>query len=318
MREFLARVPLPICGLMLGSASLGNLLKTADLNVGWLVFQGLAILLWLLVTAKLILAPQSVLGALKDPVVTSVAPNYTMATMLICGFMLAVGVPKAQVTWAWWLAVVLHFAIMGYFIWQHLLRPKKQLAMVMPSWFVLFVGIGVIAMTAPQFAPWLGWPVLVLSLVLYAGVFPVVMVRLARLPLAQPALPLTTIVAAPASLCLAALLGVVAHPQFFWATALMVFAQLLLLGTLATVWRYVRLPFAPSIGAFTFPLAISAVALTRYNAAFHWGQAVLMPLQWLEWGLTFGVVVWVAGRYGRFLVTLFRENALSAVTAKED
>ncbi|WP_461213440.1 TDT family transporter [Lacticaseibacillus sp. GG6-2] len=305
MQTFLARLPLPISGLMLGLASLGNIYHTVAWQGGWLLCQGLAMGLWLLVMAKFVVAPGSVKTALEDPVVTSVLPNLTMATMLICTCLQALGLPAQLVTGLWWVAVVGHLAIMVYFGWHHLLKAPKRLAMVMPSWFVTFVGIGVIAVTAPQFAPALGVPMVIASLMTYALVFPIVMVRLVKVPLPTPAKPLVTIVCAPASLCLAAYLSVVADPNPIVAGGLLLFSQALYLGTLIAIRHTLRLPFAPSIAAFTFPVAITATAITKYNAVLlpsRWPGALLMGAQWLEWGVVTLMVATVFGRYAAFLL----------------
>ncbi|WP_125705020.1 TDT family transporter [Lacticaseibacillus daqingensis] len=302
MKIFLTRLPLPVCGLMLGLASLGSLNGALGLTPLWALCEGVALGLWGLVILKCLLVPRSALAALADPVVTSILPNLTMATMILAVFFTQLGVPLPVTTGLWWLAVIGHYAIMGGFFWRHLWRAPKRLAMVMPSWFVTFVGIGVIPVTCAPFAPALGPATTWLALVLYAGVFPVVIWRLIRLPLPTPALPLTTILAAPASLCLAAYLTVTPQPNAVFAGGLFAFCQLLYVIALIRVVPYFAHDFVPSMGAFTFPLAITATAIAKYTAVFAPTQPVLQAVKWLEWTVITAVVLMVTVRYTRFLI----------------
>ncbi|WP_225047502.1 TDT family transporter [Lacticaseibacillus kribbianus] len=308
--KFLTRLPLPVCGLMLGLASWGSLNASLGLVVLGSSCLWLALGLWVLVVLKFLLVPRVAFAGFADPVITSVLPNLTMATMLLAVFATGLGVPLAVTRAAWWVAVGAHYAIMATFVWRHLLRAPKKLAMVMPSWFVTFVGIGVIPVTCGGFAPWLGPATSWLALVLYALVFPWVIARLIRLPLPVSALPLTTILAAPASLCLAAYLTVTPRPNAAFATALFVFCQVLYAVALRLAVPYVRHAFVPSMGAFTFPLAITATAITKYVAALTQHSAALTALQWAEWAVAGAAVLMVLVRYAWFMTKDWRQSAV--------
>lgn len=190
MRRFFTQLPLPICGLMLGSATLGNLFKNSGLPQLWVACGILCLTILTLVLIKYLVAWPSAMAPTQDPVVMSVLPNLTMSMLLLSGYLVGWGAPKALMTVIWWFAVILQFIMVGYFCWHHIIKAEKKLSMVMPSWFVTFVGIGVIPVTTSTFAPWLGMPMVWLSLISYACVFPFVMYRLVKLPLAQPAKPL--------------------------------------------------------------------------------------------------------------------------------
>ncbi|WP_179394130.1 TDT family transporter [Lacticaseibacillus absianus] len=301
MKTFLTRLPLPVCGLMLGLASLGRLNASLAMPAGDWLCSGLALLLWVMILLKLVLAPRSFVAGLADPVITSVMPNLTMATMLLAVCGQTYGLPHPIALALWLTAVVGHYAIMGVFLVRHLWLAPKHLAMVMPSWFVAFVGIGVIPLTCGPFAPQVGLPTTWLALGLYAGVFPLVLWRMLRVPLPVAAQPLTTIIAAPASLCLAAYLTVATPPNAQLATGLFWFCQLLYLVALVWVLPYFTHAFVPSMGAFTFPLAITATAITKYTALFGAHSAILHALQWSEWAVICVVDAAVAVRYARFI-----------------
>ena len=80
--NFLKRVPLPLSGVALGFAALGNLLAAYNMSFkiicGILAFVGL-----LLVAGKYLSNPQVFATDMKNPVIASVSGTYTMALMLL-------------------------------------------------------------------------------------------------------------------------------------------------------------------------------------------------------------------------------------------
>ncbi|NOS34868.1 tellurium resistance protein, partial [Acinetobacter baumannii] len=82
------------------------------------------------------------------------------------------------------------------------------------------------------------------------------------------------------------------------------FAQCLYFLTLFSIRQYTRLSFYPSFAAFTFPLVISATALTRFIAIFASKGLVhnlLSVLQWGEWLVASLMLIFVTGHYLNFL-----------------
>lgn len=305
MRSFLTKVPLPMAGLTLGLASLGNLYKGAQWQVLGNICGGLALALFALIVGKFVLTPRHALANLaNDPIVASVAPTISMTLMILCTYFTAWGLPLPVVRGLWVGAVALHFALMIFFVIRHLLPQEKQWHMVYPSWFVTFVGLGVMPVTSGQFFPNWGVPLFWVTFALYVAVFPVVIHRVRTVPLPEAAQPLLTIVAAPASLCLTGYLAAEPRPNFIFATALVLFAQTLYWLTLAKVHQYTRLSFYPSFAAFTFPLVISATALTRYVTLLTAWPALATfghVLQGLEWLIASFMLVFVTGHYLNFL-----------------
>ncbi|MGF2385046.1 TDT family transporter [Lentilactobacillus otakiensis] len=322
MKLFLKKLPLPICGLILGIVSLGNLFKTIGLPIIGNAFGILSVALILLVIAKIGVHFKLSLNDLNDPIIASVAPTFTMSLMIISTFLKSWGIPVLPIT-VWTFAVILQFVIMGYFIYRHLLRPTVELDHVYPSWFVLFVGIGVIPVTANNFIPAVGTPVFWLSLGLYAILLPVVCIRLLRREfMFEATLPLLTIMAAPASLCLTGYLSMNANPSWGFSLAMVLLAQALYWGTLSKIFKYVRLSFYPSFGAFTFPLVISATALNLFNNSFHMANglnSIIGMVANLEITIATFMVVFVVIKYGQFLVKLASQaTETKKVTVSED
>ncbi|AQW21134.1 C4-dicarboxylate ABC transporter [Lentilactobacillus curieae] len=309
MKTLFRQVPLPICGLILGIASLGNLFKALGLNVVANGFGIISSVLMLLVLCKIVTDFKHTIMDIKDPIIASVAPTFTMALMIIATFIKAWGAPSlAAVIWV--AAVILQFVIIGAFFYFHMLVPSVGLENVYPSWFVTFVGIGVIPVTAPNFIVQLGTPVLWLSLLLYAVLLPIVCVRLLRRELPfEATLPLLTIMAAPASLCLTGYLSMTSHPSWGFSLFMLILAQTLYWGTLAKIVKYVRLSFYPSFAAFTFPLVISATALNLFNKTFVLTNnlnQILNGLVYVELVIATSMVLFVLVRYVAFLAKKFQ------------
>ncbi|GEL14033.1 hypothetical protein FC15_GL000203 [Lapidilactobacillus concavus DSM 17758] len=83
MKKVIRNIPIPICGLILGPVSIGNLFKTfGKLPVAYLFgFMGMALML--ILCGKLVRHPRQIIEELKSPVVASVAPTFSMSWMVI-------------------------------------------------------------------------------------------------------------------------------------------------------------------------------------------------------------------------------------------
>ena len=93
MRSFLKRVPLPMAGLTLGLASLGNLYKLAGWQLVGNLTGGLAALLFGLILLKICLTPLHAAKSLQDPIIASVSPTFSMTLMILCTYLTAWGMP---------------------------------------------------------------------------------------------------------------------------------------------------------------------------------------------------------------------------------
>ncbi|MCT3398450.1 TDT family transporter [Lentilactobacillus hilgardii] len=311
MRLFLKKLPLPICGLILGIVSLGNLFKAIGLTLIGNLWGIIGLGLILLVIAKIVIHFKHSFADLQDPVIASVAPTFTMSLMILSTFLKSWQLPMMPMV-IWVFAVCLQFLIMGYFVYSHLLKPSVHLDNVYPSWFVTFVGIGVIPVTAPNFIPAIGTPILWLSLGLYAILLPIVCIRLLRRELMfEATLPLLAIMAAPASLCLTGYLNMSPAPSWLFSLIMVLLAQTLYWGTFVKIIKYVRLSFYPSFGAFTFPLVISATALNLWHHTFHlvnWLSNLVGIIANVEITIATCMVIFVLVRYGIFLVQLAEQS----------
>ncbi|GKT02836.1 TDT family transporter [Furfurilactobacillus entadae] len=308
MLTLLKNIPMAMCGLILGLVSLGNLLVNLGAVVVGNVVGIIGMLLMMIVLMKVILTFTSVQDELMNPFTAGTLPTFTMALMIIAVFWARWGWSTVGLS-LWWLALITHVILMIAFCYVHFMAHRISATDIYPSWFVMFVGIGVIPVTATPFSPATGRLFLVLALGLYAIVFPIVMWRLFwHRRLAENALPYLMIIAAPASLCLTGYLNMTPTLNVAVAVGLALFAQALYVITvgfmvrLYVIGQHSLIRFYPSFAALTFPLVISATGfltlLKRLGVTGQWWNIAAN----VELGVAFIMVMFVLGHYLRFLV----------------
>ena len=325
MLETLRKVPMAICGLILGIASMGNLFVSENAMAFSNVWGVVAMILIIPVLLKLFFTGDSVWQELNNPMSAATMPTFTMALMVIATFWGRWGFHTLGLI-LWCAAIALHLFITGAFIYLHLLKPEVGIQHVYPSWFVTFVGIGVVPVTAGQFIPSLGRILLYVALAFYVVLLPIVLWRLYKYKdMPEGALPLITITAAPASLCLTGYLFSFSQINIIFAVALGLLAQLLYFSTVLTMLRiYISskhslLHFFPSFAAFTFPMVISSTGL--YLLSTRLPQSGLTTagtwLAYVEQGFAVIVILFVLVQYGRFLSQNVIQHASTKAVEQE-
>lgn len=272
--SFFKRVPLPLCGVALGFAALGNLLAAYSpyLKVfcGVLAFVGI-----LFVTCKYLTMPDAFVTDMKNPVTASVSGTYTMALMLLAGYIKPILLAFAMILW--YVAIVLHFVLIVYFTLNFILKIKipDDLMKVVASYFIVYVGIVVASVTAPAFNNIaLGQICFWIGFVLYIPLFFYVSFRYIKLGNKKiEAKALACIYAAPASLCVAGYISSFEQKNISFLTGLYLFSLVIyLLGLFVAADLFANFAenrefkFYPSIAGITFPFVISAIASKQYNA----------------------------------------------------
>ena len=272
--SFLKRVPLPLCGVALGLAALGNLLAAYSpylkILCGVLAFVGI-----LFVTCKYLTMPDAFVTDMKNPVIASVSGTYTMTLMLLAGYIKPILPVFAMILW--YVAIVLHFVLMIYFTLNFILKIKMpdDLMKVVASYFIVYVGIVVASVTAPAFNNialgkicfWIGF-------ILYIPLFFYVSFRYIKLGNKKiEAKALACIYAAPASLCVAGYISSFEQKNITFLTGLYLFSLVIYLFGLfvvadlfANFANNKEFKFYPSIAGITFPFVISAIAAKQFNA----------------------------------------------------
>lgn len=302
MKNVIKKVPVPLSGVMLGLAALGNLLQSYSEGVRY--FCGiLACLLLILLVLKLILFPGMIREDMKNPIMASVAATFPMALMLLSTYVKPFIGNAAFAVWI--LAILLHIVMILYFTVTFIV--KLQMPKVFASYFIVYVGIAVAAVTAPAFgrltigaaAFWFGLISLVVLLILVTYRY----INFKEIP--EPAKPLICIYAAPANLCIAGYTQSVETKSYGLLIGLMIVAAILYVFSLVKAVTYLKLPFYPSYASFTFPFVISAIAMKQASACLmNMGR----PISFLSYVVTIETVIavlFVAYVFIRFMGFLF-------------
>ena len=272
--NFLKRVPLPLSGVALGFAALGNLLAAYNMSFkvicGVLAFIGL-----ILITGKYLSDIEAFTTDMKNPVIASVSGTYTMALMLLAVYVKPV-VPAFAIA-LWYIAIVLHFILIVYFTLNIVLKIKlpDDMMKIAASFFIVYVGIVVASVTSPAFKNIvLGQICFWIGFILYIPFFIYVSYRYIKLGNKKiEAKALACIYAAPASLCVAGYISSFEQKNILFLGGLYIFSLLMyLVGTAVATDLFVSFVknndfrFYPSLAGLTFPFVISAIATKQFNA----------------------------------------------------
>ncbi|MDO4281203.1 MAG: TDT family transporter [Peptococcaceae bacterium] len=303
MGQTIKRVPIPLCGVILAMASLGNLLGDVSGDFR-LICGGVAFALMAMVVAKLALHPGMVRADLNNPVIASASGTFCMAWMVLSTYL--VNVSSRVALGVWLAAIALHLLLMVYFTRKFMWH--LQIENVYASYFIVYVGICVAAVTAPshgreaigEVAFWFGFAALFVigALVVY---------RYARHAVQTDALrPLFCICVAPISLCLTGYAASVPDKSPLMLGGLLVAATLAYAFVLVKAIGYaLTLDFYPSFAGMSFPFVVCPLALKQVLAVAEAAGTSLVGLKLLFILETVVALIFVSMVLARFLHYLF-------------
>jgi len=307
-REFIAKLPVPICGLSLGLASLDLFLtQRYDLYL-YSIFAALSAVIVILFTLRIIFDHRGILKDIENPAVFGVLPTYTMTIMLLSTYAKDYIGEAATVIWLG--AVAASFVLIFFFIKKFII--KFEMGKVFPSWMIIFVGYVVASVTSPVFGmEELGKILFWSGFFCYLVLLPLIAYRTLKVRnIPEALIPQITIIAAPANLCIVGSLSAFggAPPD----AVLLILAALgvaVYVAIMAYLPVMLRIKFYPSYAAFTFPLVISTVSF--YNLGVHYGL-LSNDIFVILWAITLIaailIVLYVLIRY----VVYFRNITISA------
>lgn len=301
MRETIQRVPIPVCGVALGMAALGNLLQSGSQGIrnACGAISGLLLVLALL---KAAFFPQLVREDLKNPVTASVSAAFPMALTLLSVYL------QPWLGWGayglWLFALGLHAVILVCFTGRFLFKLKME--QVFASYFIVYVGIASSAVTAPAYGRQdLGAALVCFALAALAALFVLITWRYIRFPQTpESAKPLLCIYTAPTNLCIVGYIQSVETKSPALLLFLLGLAAPLYLFALRQAIRCLKMPFYPSYAAFTFPFVVSAVAVGQSIACL---AELGVSAPWLEYpalaetAIAAGLTFYTLARYLGFL-----------------
>lgn len=320
MKYLFQVIPIPMSGLMLAFISLGNLLLNMQRSVFGHISFLLGIVLFLLIIGKVLFAFSSVISEMQNPIIASVSPTFTMGTLSISGGLHHYGVHENIIHTIWIVAAATQIFIICYFIKTFIWKNKVTLSDIYPSWFIMFVGIAVMPLTAGSLSGTFTKVIVLLAICAFIILVPIIILRgFIRKDLPEGTIPMLTILTAPASLSLAAYFQQF-ESKIAVVVTLFIFAQLLYILVLTTLPSALQLPFYPSYAAFTFPLVISATATL---AVINFFEQQSMTTTWLTGYFYFQlilsaiIVYYVFVRYINYLSVQLRKKQ-SIVTDKKE
>ena len=279
--NFVKRIPIPLAGVMLGTAALGNLLQL-PLTLGQTVTEGektvnavgeairtccgvFASFMLILIIWKLIFDWQGAKEDFKNPIMLGVFATFPMALMILSTYWKPVIKSGAQVLW--FVAIILHVCLMVLFAKRFVVG--FDLKKVFTTWFIMFCGIAVAGITAPAYGRTgdVGTVTFWFGLVMFFILLVVVTLRCIKAPVPEPAKPLLSIYAAPLALCMAAYVQSVQPKHLPFLKFLLVIELVLyVISLINAVICLAKRKFFPSWAAFTFPFVIAAIATKQTMA----------------------------------------------------
>ena len=266
MKNIIKKVPIPICGLMLGVSALGNLLQSYSEIVRY-ICGVLAVFLLILAILKLILCFEDVKKDMENPIMASVSGTFPMTLMLLSVYVKPFIGQAAFYIWIF--AIILHIALIIYFTIKFIV--KLDINKVFASYYIVYVGIVAASVTAPAYNQlkigavcfWFGFAALILLLILVSIRY----IKYKEIP--EPAKPLICIYGAPMSLCIAGYIQSVNPKAFIFLVVMLIVSTILYIFALVQLIKCIKLPFYPSFASFTFPFVITAIALKQSMACFN-------------------------------------------------
>lgn len=261
-KDIYKNIPVALSGISLAVMSI----TTAWVGVGSTFFRQFgvffAFIALTLIFIKAILHPKDTFAEIKHPFIGSFYPTIAMTLMVISSY--AVDYSPTAGKCIWLFAVLLHITLDLIFIISRFKDFKFD--DVVPSWYVVTVGIGVAAVTGrPVGFIKLSQALFYYAFIWYLVLLPIMVYRIGKvghIPKTKEASLM--IMGAPANICLAGYLGV------FDTKSNVIICILLILAVINMSYDYfilpklLRLPFSLALAPLTFPLSIGAVAMQRY------------------------------------------------------
>ena len=292
------KIPIPICGLILAFLSLGNLLN--DTHTLLKVACGIiGIALLILILSKLVLYPKKIKEDFKNPIIASNSGTFSMSLMILSTYIspfmpsIAYGI--------WILGVALHILLIVYFT-HHFIIRNFNISTVYPSYWIVFVGITMGAITAHAHnLDEIGFIFFLVGFIGMIFTFPLVIYRYINykdIPNANK--PLICIFTAVLSILIVGYLNSYNDTSIEFLMIMYIFACIFYIFALTKLIEYRNLEFYPSFAAFTFPFVISGLA-TKGVISKIGSNIILNSVLSIETVIATAIVLYVLIRYMKFL-----------------
>ena len=255
----LKNLPLAISGLMLATLSLAKLFDSIRYL---LILIGCVILL--LIILKAIKYPEIVKGELNTVIGLSSIGTFSMSLMLLASYLNIVSL--------WILGIILHLALICVFTKRYVI-DKFEMENVYASWWIVYIGITMAAITAPAFnLQNYGYIFFSIGFVMMIPTLALVSYRYIKFKqIDDKAKPLICIYTALFSILLVGYVNAYDINETF-IKAIYMIAIIFYIFSFYKFTTFWNLKFSPTFSAFSFPFVISAIATRNmYNIfSYDW------------------------------------------------
>lgn len=308
MKVFIKSIPLALSGLLLALVALANILAGFFPPLKPII-QGLAILGLVLVGTRLKQDWKTVKKEFHNPLVASCFATFFMAIQLLTA---SLPLPNKLGNLLWYLNALAYLLYIVFFTKRFAFQRK--LSLIYPSWFIVYVGFAMVAVTAPVYEEAiLGWSALLIAGIAYVLLIPVVMYRLILIPLPENQFPILAIFAAPTSLLLTAYLSLADEVNIPLAVGLVGLSQVIYGLVLFSLYRLMKNGFSPLFSAFTFPFVSTAISLKLAVSRLHVTQPPLTLLVHAEVVIASLIIGYVLFSY----IRMFRLQTVLTLSLKK-
>ena len=305
------KLPLPIAGVMLGFAALGNLLQSYSESIR-LVCGIISLILGLLLIFKAILYPSIMKEDMQNPIMAGVSATFPMAIMLLSTYIEPLIGQNA--IFIWYFGILLHIILIAYFTIKFIFN--FDIKKVFTPYFIVYVGLAVSSVSAPIFEKttigtlsfWFAFIMCMILLIIVTYRY----TKYKEIP--NPAKPLFCIYAAPVSLCLAGYIQSVQTKSLLMMGFLAVLSFIIYIMVILKLPEYLKMQFFPSYSAFTFPFVISAIAMkmtTAYLTKLGYNIVLLKYIVLLQTIIATLLVIYTLYRFILFLIPERENNSIA-------
>lgn len=305
LKSTLKKIPIAISGLALGIMALSNLLYHIHLPSVGMIFFIISCAIILIFSLKWIIYPKMFLQELKNINTFAILPTFPMALMLLVFIVKSeFMVDNVVLSIIWYVSILMHVSFIVLFISFYAFRNYKSLPNT--SWFVMFVGIGVIGETSSGFNIRIGHISTILGSIFLILILGYVLINKAWQHYNQEQFPMVIIMSAPAALCLNGYILNNESYAMWYVWMFLILSQILFLFTLIFLPKIIQNGFKVSFSALTFPWVTTAASLYNVNHKIYFidilsnGFNVLFAIEIIWAGI---IVLYVLYKYIMFLIT---------------
>lgn len=301
--NLIKNIPIPICGLILALLSLGNLLQDIHPSLRYL-FGGIGAIFLILMILKIILYPQDIGNDFKNPVIVSSSGTFSMSFMILSTYLIQIEPNIAYTIWI--IGIVLHILLIIYFTY-HFIARNFDISNVFPSYWIVFVGITMGAITSNVHGiKEIGFVFFIIGFIAMLITLPLVIFRYLKYSdIPDGNKPLICIFTAVLSILIVGYLNSAQNISTEFITVLYIIACVFYMFALSKFIEYRTLDFYPSFSAFTFPFVISALATKGISKQLG-SNLLLDTILKIEIAIAILIVLYVLIKYINFLKKVSR------------